>query len=244
MTYNAAEYIAFNIKNVSSQNYPVAHYIFDGGSTDGTQNIVLRNCEEYSHLRLIEGPDDGIYDAMNKAITEVKGNYDIIALLNADDFYTTNDALCAVTEIFIEKGADLVCANVGYVEDSDKPLERLTRYSEAPNSAGFFYFGGQFAHPGIFVRSTVYDALQYDTYLDIAADFDFQLRAFNAGMKFNVTKRHLVNQRTGGYSQSGIKSFIRGKQQIFTSVRREGGVAWAVLAISFNIARKLYGKFI
>ena len=77
-------YIADAIESVLSQHIPdVEHIIMDGGSTDGTLEIL----KKYPHLIVVSGPDNGMYDAINKGIGISKGEW--IGLLNADDLYPT-----------------------------------------------------------------------------------------------------------------------------------------------------------
>ena len=68
------------IESVLAQNHPaVEHIIVDGGSTDGTQEVLAR----YSHLRVLSGPDRNLYDAINKGVRLARG--EVVGLLNSDD---------------------------------------------------------------------------------------------------------------------------------------------------------------
>jgi len=79
---NRKEFIAEAIESVLQQQYShFEHIIIDGGSTDGTLEIL----DKYSHLNVISEKDKGLYDAINKGLAIAKGH--IIGLLNSDDFY-------------------------------------------------------------------------------------------------------------------------------------------------------------
>jgi len=79
---NRAEFIEEAIQSVLDQDYPnVEHIIVDGGSTDGTLEVLAR----YPHLRVISEPDNGVYDAINKGIKFAHG--EILGFLNTDDYY-------------------------------------------------------------------------------------------------------------------------------------------------------------
>lgn len=96
--YNGKKFIEACIKVVIEQNCPdVEHIIFDGGSTDGTVDIIKQYAEKYSHIRWISEKDKGQSDAMNKAIAMAKG--EILAILNVDDYYEPN-VLNRVSELF------------------------------------------------------------------------------------------------------------------------------------------------
>ena len=79
-TLNSAESLERTINSVLQQNYDNwEHIIIDGGSTDGTIEII----KKYPHLKWISEPDRGIYDAMNKGITLANGDW--IYFLGSDD---------------------------------------------------------------------------------------------------------------------------------------------------------------
>ena len=82
--YNAEHTIHRSISSVISQKYKNVEYIIiDGGSTDGTLNIINQFADQIAIIK--SEPDNGIYDAMNKGIKLASG--DIIGLLNADDYF-------------------------------------------------------------------------------------------------------------------------------------------------------------
>lgn len=79
-----AQYIEATIKSVLSQGYPNLEYIIiDGGSTDGTQQIIEKYKDQLAYY--LSEPDNGMYDAINKGFSKATG--DIIAWINADDIY-------------------------------------------------------------------------------------------------------------------------------------------------------------
>ena len=79
--YNAAAFIDDCLRSVAEQTWPnIEHIIVDGLSSDATLEIVRR----YPHVtRLVSERDKGIYDAMNKGLDLVTGDY--VLFLNADD---------------------------------------------------------------------------------------------------------------------------------------------------------------
>jgi len=84
--YNSVQFIELCIQNVIAQKCPdVEHIIMDGGSTDGTLDIVLKYTEKYPHIRWVSEKDKGQSDAMNKGIKMAKS--EVISFLNVDDLY-------------------------------------------------------------------------------------------------------------------------------------------------------------
>ena len=82
---NGSKYIQYSIESVQRLNIPCEHIIVDGGSTDGTIEIINR----YQNIRLIhQSQKNGMYGAIHQGFTESKGKY--ITWLNADDYIIKN----------------------------------------------------------------------------------------------------------------------------------------------------------
>jgi glycosyltransferase involved in cell wall biosynthesis len=108
--YNAKRYIDETILSVITQkgDFEIEYFIIDGGSTDGTLEIIERfkkridsgsfipSCQKVS-LAYISGPDHGMYDALAKGFRRVTG--DLVAYINSDDYYQPN-AFSAVEGVF------------------------------------------------------------------------------------------------------------------------------------------------
>ena len=79
---NRARLLELAIQSLAAQNYPdCEHIIIDGGSTDGTKEVI----QKYPGIRFVSAPDDGMYEALNKGL-ELAGG-EIIGFLNTDDLY-------------------------------------------------------------------------------------------------------------------------------------------------------------
>ncbi len=83
VAYNAVATIEQTILSVINQTYPNIEYIIiDGGSTDGTVNIIKKYMDHIAYW--VSEPDKGIYDAMNKGGIRATGTF--IQFLNAGDW--------------------------------------------------------------------------------------------------------------------------------------------------------------
>lgn len=96
--FNGSRFIECCIMNVVAQNCPdVEHIIIDGGSNDGTVEIIKTYAERYKHIKWLSGKDNGQSDAMNKGVRLACGS--ILGILNVDDYYESG-ALQKVLDIF------------------------------------------------------------------------------------------------------------------------------------------------
>jgi glycosyltransferase involved in cell wall biosynthesis len=150
--FNAVQYIESCLLSVIDQRFPeLEHLIIDGGSTDGTMDIVKKYAGEYGHIRFISEPDKGQSDAMNKGIRLAKGR--LIGILNADDFYEAG-TLQRIHDLAKDQGEPLFLVGNckewdqnGFLKYINKPkrlkLEELLlgfRIAEHPiNPSAYFY---------------------------------------------------------------------------------------------------------
>ena len=121
--FNSEDTIADAIASVASQTYPrVEHIIIDGGSTDGTLDIIDGYKDNIA--RVVSEPDDGIYDALNKGIRLARG--DVIGFLHSDDMYSDEGVVERVMNVFMKYGVDSCFGDLVYVDKND--MDRVIRY--------------------------------------------------------------------------------------------------------------------
>ena len=210
--YNSQKTLLRCIESIHSQSFSAQHVIVDGMSSDASWQIAQSKKRDDDIL--IRGPDDGIYDAINKGILAAEG--DIIAILNSDDYYLHNDALIDLVRCFDEE-VDIVYAGTRYYITSDQ--DRYVDYvpSLFPGS-GAFKSGWHPPHPSFFTRKKCYiDGGLYDASFKVAADFDLMLRFFEVNkFKSHLHPFPLVGMSSGGYS-SKLTSIIKGMSEIRSS---------------------------
>ena len=101
------------IESVLSQSYDNIEYIIvDGGSDDGTLDIIMENEKEIDYF--VSEPDTGLYNAMNKGLSLCLGSY--ILLLNSDDWYE-NRCVDTLVKKIKENDVDFVSALANYVDN-------------------------------------------------------------------------------------------------------------------------------
>lgn len=196
--YNSAKTIENAIQSVISQNYHDLEYIIiDGGSTDGTLDIIETYKDDISLW--ISEPDNGIYDAMNKGIQRASG--DVIAFLNSDDWYVLEaDVFNQVERYFIDSGADIISGNIYYVNNEGLkrtvPLNKMTDEN--------ILLGAVYPHPAMFVKREIYLKMGcFDTSYKIAADNKWIIDAYMNGVKMLLVDDYFTCFREGGVSTAG-----------------------------------------
>ena len=116
-TYNCREHFEKSIKNALLQDYPdLEIVIVDGGSTDGTIEIIKyhaeHNADKTKKIIWKSEPDKGIYDGMNKGILMSTG--EVIAVFN--DLFTCNDAISKLMRVLHEGNYQGVHADLAYMD--------------------------------------------------------------------------------------------------------------------------------
>lgn len=206
-TYNSEATIADTINSVLSQDYSDIEYlVIDGGSSDGTLDIVKANAPRFDgKLRWVSESDRGIYDAMNKGIRMATG--DIIGILNSDDYYTSNDVLSTYADAFKTSKVDAVYGDIHFIREG-QPHKIARYYSSKIFRPALLRFGFMPAHPSFYVRRSVYEQAEfYSLDYKIGADFEMMVRLFKKHrISYKYIQKDMVTMRMGGASTSGVGS--------------------------------------
>lgn len=216
--YNNCETIRQTLDSVLSQSHPMVEYIvIDGGSTDGTLEIL--NLYKSKLDVFISEPDSGIYDALNKGIINCTG--DIIGFLHSDDLYENSFILEKIANAFDSLGVDAVYGDLVYVQ-----RDEITRVVRHWKSCAFddqlLSKGWMPAHPTLYVRRLAYERLGvFNTSYRIAADYDLILRFFGKGkLVSKYIPEVLVRMRAGGVSNNSIKNIVKKSLEDIAILRR------------------------
>jgi len=171
---NSATYIEQTILSVINQSYHNVEYIIvDGGSTDGTLEIIRK----YENLIAywVSEPDDGMYQAINKGLQHANGKY--IAYLNSDDLYFT-DTIKMIIDFFANNSTiDVVYGNLDFLDEKGRKLFTQiypdfcwNRFASADHA--------MIGQPAAFWKASLHNKIGcFDESMKMAADFDFFIRA-------------------------------------------------------------------
>lgn len=177
-TYNAAEYLPSLVLSIREQVYERVQWIvLDGGSVDGTIDIIRQN-EDVVDAWLSE-PDEGIYDAWNKALRLVRGNW--VLFMGADDTFADTQVLSSVAESLKSMENDVLWAygQIRFVGGNGR-----SQIVGAPWAEASLIFGEGMAvpHQATFHRRELFERLGgFDPDYRIAGDYEFLLRAVKSG---------------------------------------------------------------
>jgi glycosyltransferase involved in cell wall biosynthesis len=183
------------INSVINQTYTDFEYIIiDGGSTDGSVEIIKENKDHLSHW--ISEIDKGIYNAMNKGIAAAKGKY--LLFLNSGDWLCKSDVL----ELILQNtdDCDIIYGNqYQYFSDSHIKEEKL------PDILTFYNLGYQSSLPHqatLIKRSYIVEKGYYDEKLKIVSDWKFVILSI---FKWHCKYKH-INHFVTYYNKEGISS--------------------------------------
>ena len=195
--FNSANTVEETIKSVLGQDYPLLDYvIIDGGSTDGTVDILSRYKHRFGYF--CSEPDNGISDAFNKGIKNAKG--DIICIINSDDILLPG-ALNAVAEYY-EEGVDIYRGNV-IIRNKETGFAGRDIPSMKFPLMPFFV---NVDHQGTFVTAQAHKKWgYYDTKFKYMMDHDFLARCYQGGAKFKYMPVDVAEFRLGGVSVASIR---------------------------------------
>ena len=168
---NARRFIERTIESVLTQDYPRIEYIvMDGGSTDGTLEILERHRERLDYF---SAPDKGPTDAVNRGFARSTGP--IFAWINADDEYLPGAITAAVHYLTAHPEADVVYGEGIWSDENGNEIGRYPTVS--PYRAEMFEQECGICQPAVFMRREAFaEAGQLDPRRNSCFDYDLWIR--------------------------------------------------------------------
>ena len=260
--YNSATAIRTCFDSVfSQQGVDLEYIVVDGGSKDGTVDIIKEYADKTLNSRLLTAnftfrwlseSDKGMYDAINKGIKMATG--DVVGILNADDVLATDDTLARIAAAFQpskqtthhsptpslldSSTIDCVYADIRFVREGES-VEALrkaksVRYCSAAKwRPWMFRFAAMVPHPSFYVRRECFERLGgYSLDYRICADFELELRyLYLAKLKAVYLPECVVVMRMGGMSTAGWRSNMEINREDLRALRSHG--IWSCLPLIY-----------
>lgn len=203
--FNAVDVIEETMLSVLNQTYPNVEYIvIDGGSTDGTVNIIKKYADRLAFW--ISEPDKGIFDAMNKGVLHATGEY--INYMNAGDrFFDQN----VISEI-IEKLPTAILPDVIY---GDWLAKYTDGYEKCHAKVENLNFKMALCHQAIFLKNSIMRERPFDLTFKFAADFNLFHKLFIENFSF-----HNIGKYIAIYDHSGLSSSRNSISPIYREYHR------------------------
>ena len=209
ITYNAASVLQRTLDSVLCQDYSeIVHLIIDGASTDTTLQLVddyieRSNASGGGHrVQVTSEPDKGIYDAMNKGLRSIEGDY--VCFLNAGDFLPAPDTVskivgkvesCGSLPAVLYGDTDIVNSEGRFLHHRRlSPPEQLSWKS--------FRQGMLVCHQAFYARTDFAIATPYDLRYRYSADVDWCIRVMKAAAKESVPMLNL-KMVVANYTEEG-----------------------------------------
>jgi glycosyltransferase involved in cell wall biosynthesis len=230
-SFNQKKFLQKTLDSVKQQNVKVHHWIFDGGSTDGSKELL----KEQKDIFFESKKDNGQTDAINKGIKKLKqwikeNNKDpkeiIFAYLNSDDYYLPN-SLQKIEETFKEnKNIKWVVGDCEIVneknEEIQKPIRFYKQFWRWFTSKAVLSILNPFPQPGVFIRSSeilengffnedLYYVMDYEYWFKLFLKIGKPEIIFDTVAAFRI---HQTSKGTGGFEKQFEEQYEVAKKYV------------------------------
>jgi glycosyltransferase involved in cell wall biosynthesis len=232
VVYNSVNFLERTILSVKSQSFSnIEHIILDGGSTDGTLELIRQYSEEIAYWK--SEKDHGIYDAMNKAQTFAKADY--ILFLNAGDEFVNDKVLDHCFQLLAD--ADVYYGDTIITDIEGFPVG--TRRLRPPKQLRWtdFRYGMLVCHQSILIKRAL--SVPYNIQYRIAADIDWAIRSIRAAKTIVNAGIPMTKFMEGGASSVHQR---KGLKERFIILTRHYGLLPNLLVHAYMVFRLIFQK--
>jgi glycosyltransferase involved in cell wall biosynthesis len=215
INYNNKPGLANTLESVfSQQTAPFEYLIIDGGSEDGSYDLIKKNTSRFSYWT--SERDGGIYDAMNKGIANAKGDY--LLFLNSGDCLCAGDILekCLV---LMQKnaGADIYYGDIFVVNNKDNP--ETVHWTHPAKIDLQFLKVETLSHQASFIKSSLFKEFGFypETYR-IASDYWLWLKSLLNNKTFKYLDIPIAEYDFSGVSSQNRLLYKGEKEQIWNDL--------------------------
>jgi glycosyltransferase involved in cell wall biosynthesis len=229
VVFNDVLHIEATIQSILAQNYEQVEFIIvDGGSTDGTLDIIKSYESQIDYW--VSERDEGIYYAMNRGIDLVSGDW--INFMNSGDcFYNTS----VIKNIFNHdkyNDIDVIFGHHNVIYPAKKSLVKA-------GDATQLWKGSQFCHQSSFIKSSMHKNNKFNAPHRIGADFEFFYNAYKNNKNFKCKDIIVSSVSAGGLSDIKRVDSIVGRWNVIEKTHK---VNFYYISLVLNEMIKMYVK--
>lgn len=212
INYNDCDGLEKTIKSVIHQSYrDFEHLIIDGGSNDGSKEIILQYQSNFSYW--VSEKDRGIYHAMNKGIRAATGKY--LLFLNSGDFLYNENVFINIAKHL--KDCDILYGDLINVNGKE---EYISKGSKPDTLTVYSFFKGSVNHPASFIKKDLfYKYGLYDESLKIVSDWKFFMQVIGIeGVRVKYIEQIITYFNLNGISSSNFKLSKLEREQVIKEI--------------------------
>jgi glycosyltransferase involved in cell wall biosynthesis len=231
---NAIESITENLSSVLAahqilgrEGWGLEHLIVEGGSVDGTAELVANHAAQHSYCSVTSNIKGGPYAAMNAGLGQASGSYTHV--LNSDDLVLDPIAYANFVMEGQRKGATVLISSIGYFRRPAKQIKSIWLAEPIPTSKAEWLHqlmhGLHYPHPGFIADTTIYRKEGFDERYSLSADYKLMQKILveNASPEStSICREPLVAMAEGG-ATGNWRAILKGRKQL-ASINQELGI--------------------
>ena len=255
ITYNAEAVLQRTLDSVLCQSYEdVEHLIIDGASKDGTIAMAesykrQSDTSDNGHQVIIQSePDRGIYDAMNKGLTQASGDY--VVFMNAGDTFPSADTLeqvahhCHLAELPSDELPGVLYGDTNMVDNEGRFLHPRQHRPPQQLTWRSFKKGMLVCHQAFYARTDIAKNVPYDLRYRFSADVDWCIRVMKETERLGLTLSNagivVANYMEEGTTTKNHKASLRERYLV---MQCHYGAVQTFLLHCWFVVRSLLSRF-
>ncbi len=237
--FNEENTIRATIESVLAQDYGDYEYvIMDGASTDKTLGIIAEY-ESNDKLTCYSEPDSGLYDAMNKSLKRISGDY--IIFMNSGDMFYDSEVLTDVAKHLDESAGNPIDIVYGDVYRRSANGDFLQTYKGTHfERIKMMLCGLAFCHQTQFTRTEIMRKYNFRESHKITADYDFVVRALSDKLSFRHINRVICSFDQDGGISANKNNYIQMTKEDDASIRECFPFLYYITIIPKKLFRLLF----
>lgn len=218
--YNAEKYIRETMDSLFGQKFRNYEYLIqDGKSSDKTIELIEKYTEGKTEVQVCSQADQGIYDAMNRALKRARGEY--IFFLNAGDCLADDMVLARTSEYIDKCNADIVYGDIIQIENEHRERRR---FGNLCKNDLHFLIGSCICHQAMFARRELFAGKNFNTKYEVCADREWLMFQKRNGADLKAMCFPVASVRVEGFSSEHVEELEKETSECLQ--RYYGNGAW------------------